>query len=275
MHNLFTLILLLSTTISALPRHEPEEELGFVLLDIVPTNATNGTAEEKLRRRGTDHPRFVFASKTSRIVQPRTSNTPAKTSITQAAAAAASTSSVPAIIIPTPTSTPIPVATGLQIVQSWSGANFLNGFSFFNYPDPTNGAVNFVSASQARALGLAYTTKSGSTILKVDNTTYLANGVHRNSVRITSNTQVNVGSLVIMDAVKLPYGGSVWPAFWTVGNSWPSNGEIDIIEGVNDYTQNQMTLHSKPGCTLSTPMAASGQLLGTTLVTFRAVDSAH
>lgn len=36
-----------------------------------------------------------------------------------------------------------------------------------------------------------------------------------------------------------------------VGPNWPSSGEIDIIEGVNDAAQNQMTLHTSPGCTVN------------------------
>ncbi|USW53952.1 Putative concanavalin A-like lectin/glucanase domain superfamily [Septoria linicola] len=43
----------------------------------------------------------------------------------------------------------------------------------------------------------------------------------------------------------------VWPAFWTYGPSWPKNGEIDIIEGINDFHANRMTLHTGPGCLLS------------------------
>jgi beta-glucanase (GH16 family) len=31
--------------------------------------------------------------------------------------------------------------------------------------------------------------------------------------------------------MKLPYGQGIWPAFWMLGgNSWPANGEIDIME---------------------------------------------
>ena len=31
----------------------------------------------------------------------------------------------------------------------------------------------------------------------------------------------------------MAYGCAVWPAYWSVGNQWPNDGEIDIIEGVN------------------------------------------
>lgn len=33
-----------------------------------------------------------------------------------------------------------------------------------------------------------------------------------------------------------------------VGPQWPQDGEIDILEGVNQMSQNQITLHTKPGC---------------------------
>ena len=50
------------------------------------------------------------------------------------------------------------------------------------------------------------------------------------------------------------------------GPNWPAGGEIDIIEGVNDYTNNQATLHTNPGCSLastdSKTLAISGTLIG-------------
>ena len=50
---------------------------------------------------------------------------------------------------------------------------------------------------------------------------------------------------------------------WMVGPNWPGNGEIDIIEGVNDNAQNQMTLHTSPGCTVSVgPGGQTGTSIG-------------
>src|ERR1700761_4239457 len=75
----------------------------------------------------------------------------------------------------------------------------------------------------------------------------------RNSVRLTSKAAYNSG-LIILDLAHMPGSDcGAWPAFWTVGPDWPNNGEIDIIEGVNTNTQNQMTLHtaSNPGCSIS------------------------
>eukprot|EP00128_Syssomonas_multiformis_P011892 Colp12_sorted_trinity150504_noHs@23463 len=36
------------------------------------------------------------------------------------------------------------------------------------------------------------------------------------------------------------------------GGSWPTNGEIDILEGVHRSTTNQVTLHTNAGCNMAT-----------------------
>ena len=41
---------------------------------------------------------------------------------------------------------------------------------------------------------------------------------------------------------------NIFYSFWTLGPNWPKGGEIDILEGVNEYTNNGMTLHTGPGC---------------------------
>lgn len=38
---------------------------------------------------------------------------------------------------------------------------------------------------------------------------------------------------------------------WTVGPNWPNDGEINIIEGVNQQTRNRMTLHTNTGCSIN------------------------
>lgn len=38
-----------------------------------------------------------------------------------------------------------------------------------------------------------------------------------------------------------------WPAIWEVGANWPNQGEIDIVEGVNDVSPNAAVLHTATG----------------------------
>ncbi|KAL8949147.1 MAG: hypothetical protein Q9222_004728 [Ikaeria aurantiellina] len=114
--------------------------------------------------------------------------------------------------------------------------------------DPTHGFVNYVDQATAQSNGML-DTKDGAVTLRVDSTK-IASGRGRDSLRLTSKANYNHG-LVVLDLAHMPGNAcGMWPAFWTTGPSWPSNGEIDIIEGVNLQPYNQMTMHTSGGCSL-------------------------
>jgi beta-glucanase (GH16 family) len=49
----------------------------------------------------------------------------------------------------------------------------------------------------------------------------------------------------------MPEGCGSWPAFWEVReDGWPTYGELDIVEGVNNISPNAATLHTSAGCTM-------------------------
>lgn len=146
----------------------------------------------------------------------------------------------------------------------YHGQDFLNEWDFFAGNDPTNGLVEYLSKDQASHL--AYVQKDGTTVLAVDSTTKLAVGQKRNSVRISSKKSYT-GGLFIADFFAMPHGCSVWPAYWSVGPNWPSGGEIDVIEGVNNQSTNQYALHTSQGCTLPQSVKTTSQQLGTQCAT--------
>lgn len=128
-----------------------------------------------------------------------------------------------------------------KLQDKYQGQTFFDGWDFFTGPDPTHG--NVIYEPKENAQDLAYVQPDGTAVLKVDNTTNVAPGGNRRSVRITSKASYN-GALVIADFWKFAHGPTVWPAFWAVGPGWPNGGEIDIVEFVNEYTTNQNTLHT-------------------------------
>ncbi|EUC54841.1 glycoside hydrolase family 16 protein [Rhizoctonia solani AG-3 Rhs1AP] len=138
-----------------------------------------------------------------------------------------------------------------KIADNYFGDNFFDGWDFFSESDPTNGNVNYLTKSDAFSKKLAYVQDNGAVIMKVDDTTWVSAGGNRNSVRISSSKTYTKG-LFVLDVQAMPHGCGVWPAWWTVGSSWPTNGEIDILEGVHNQESNQMTLHTSSGCTLDT-----------------------
>ncbi|KAJ4344912.1 hypothetical protein N0V95_006112 [Ascochyta clinopodiicola] len=101
--------------------------------------------------------------------------------------------------------------------------DFYGGFDFFTAADPTNGFVKYVDEATARQTNLINTSTTVPVEWGVDSTNETPEG--RPSLRLVSKKN-----------------------FWMVGPDWPTGGEIDILEGVNEQTNNAMTLHTAPNC---------------------------
>ncbi|KAL4076578.1 glycoside hydrolase family 16 protein [Scleroderma yunnanense] len=130
-----------------------------------------------------------------------------------------------------------PVFTGAtySLCDEIIGEGFYDKFNFEAITDPTHGRVNYVDRETAENLGLTVAT-SDSFILRADDTTVLSpTGPGRNSVRIRS------------DKTYTTHVAAVWE---TLEAGWPKNGEIDILEGVNNMGPNQAHLHTSPNCSI-------------------------
>jgi len=57
---------------------------------------------------------------------------------------------------------------------------------------------------------------------------------HFTSGRIESKTNISANATTpkvrIVSRIKLPAGKGLWPAFWSYGDPWPTQGEIDFVE---------------------------------------------
>jgi Glycosyl hydrolases family 16 len=141
-----------------------------------------------------------------------------------------------------------------------SGSSFFSSFEFFTGADPTGGHVKFQSQEAAFSSNLAGLNfaANNSIYLGVDFENPAPNG--RPALRVASKKTYNVGTLVVLDLQHMPGGiCGVWPAFWLLGPNWPTGGEIDVIEGVNDATVDQVTLHTGPGCSVLPQNSSSYQ----------------
>ncbi|KAH0835850.1 glycoside hydrolase family 16 protein [Lanmaoa asiatica] len=162
------------------------------------------------------------------------------------------------------------------LTSGLSGQAFLDAFEWQAIPDPTNGDVNYVNQTMAEADGL-YSITGSSVILRADDTTVLSGtGPGRNSFRLESldqyTTHVAMQVSRCFDIAHMPEGCGTWPAVCEF------LGEVDIVEGVNDQSPNQSTLHTSaskwsdsitctssscPDCTLPTARTMTGMSLGT------------
>ncbi|TCD67725.1 hypothetical protein EIP91_012025 [Steccherinum ochraceum] len=140
------------------------------------------------------------------------------------------------------------LAKTYQQTDSHQGTGFLSSFSHQAISDPTHGRVNYVDQSTALAQNLTYAS-GDHFIIRADHTTTLsASGPGRNSVRLQSNKQYT-NHVAVFNMRHMPQGCGTWPAVWEVGADWPNQGEIDILEGVNDVSPNQATLHTNSAAT--------------------------
>ncbi|TRM56939.1 glycoside hydrolase family 16 protein [Schizophyllum amplum] len=150
-------------------------------------------------------------------------------------------------------------ASSYDLVKEYSGDSFFDGWSFYgNFDNLTNGDATFLSSDENKDAQLAYVDSSTShAIIKVDNTTNVPFNEKRNTIRIASEDRYDIGSVFVADMYHVPYGCSVWPAWWSQAPDWPTGGEIDTFEGVNMVTMNQMALHTEEGCTQNSPSQSS------------------
>ncbi|KAK2882561.1 hypothetical protein FQN49_000246 [Arthroderma sp. PD_2] len=149
-----------------------------------------------------------------------------------------------------------------SLVDNFEGSTFFSNFDFFTGSDPTHGFVKYVGEEEARSAGLIdiESRYDGSKVVRMgaDHKNVAPDG--RPSVRITSKKSYNQG-LWIIDFAHVPGAAcGSWPAYWLLGPNWPTNGEVDIYEGINLDLSNSMTLHTGQNCTISKESKFTGRL---------------
>ncbi|PVI08183.1 glycoside hydrolase family 16 protein [Periconia macrospinosa] len=145
-----------------------------------------------------------------------------------------------------------------QLLQTYNASNFFEEFRFFSSADPTGGFVEYVPFETALTTGIV-TNETGLVYLGVDSTNvYTPNDQGRPSVRLESKMTFTEG-LFVIDLTHMPVGCGTWPAFWTAGlGDWGKDGEIDIIENVNDARSNNAALHTAGDCAVLNSSSQTG-----------------
>ncbi|EHK45153.1 glycoside hydrolase family 16 protein, partial [Trichoderma atroviride IMI 206040] len=137
------------------------------------------------------------------------------------------------------------VATQFTLADTYDHTNFFQKFTFTDEPDTNSGFVVYQNLANAQAQGLAKITSNNEVYLGVDHQTVLKGSgfAGRNSIRLESTNSYKHG-LIVARFSHLPANkcGS-WPSFWTLGDNWPSGGEIDVYEGWNNILDNQPAFH--------------------------------
>ncbi|KAL0956281.1 hypothetical protein HGRIS_002439 [Hohenbuehelia grisea] len=157
------------------------------------------------------------------------------------------------------------VSASIYMIQdTFIGTAFLDAWNWETFDDPTHGRVNYVDLQTALAQNLTYA-DSNKFVMRADATQMVPTDSRgRNSVRITSKAAYD-DSIMTIDLQHMPYGCGTWPAWWTLSQQgpWPNYGEVDIIEGVNQDTQNLVSLHTTTNCTMNQNRYQTGYTVST------------
>ncbi|KAL8405174.1 hypothetical protein RB594_009900 [Gaeumannomyces avenae] len=151
------------------------------------------------------------------------------------------------------------VSAQYRLTRTYDRNNFFDQFYFrdaayfqrlIGVNDPTNGFVEYVSASEATRTGLAEYRGNQIYVGADSKATVPTSGIGRKSVRLESKQTFDTG-LLIADIQHMPGNAcGVWPAFWSFNFAESPYSEMDILEG-NGWTRqsaNTVSLHTCGTC---------------------------
>ncbi|MEO6538986.1 MAG: glycoside hydrolase family 16 protein [Ferruginibacter sp.] len=119
---------------------------------------------------------------------------------------------------------------GLGNWNTWYGGAYNNELQLYQAPNVTVASGNLIISAKAEKV-TGPTTNYDGTIKSFNYT----------SGRIESIQTISSSSAApkvrLSARIKLPAGYGMWPAFWSYGDPWPTQGEIDVLEarGQEDF----------------------------------------
>lgn len=135
-----------------------------------------------------------------------------------------------------------------RLIELQQGQDLLEYYDFLDGPDSVGSAgfQTYVNRQRAHELGLLNVHPDGALIMK----SAPNSGQQRFSIRLEGKRRFERG-LFLLHVDHIPAGCGTWPAFWlTDEDNWPDNGEIDVVEGVNDQTNVKTALHTSESCSM-------------------------